>query len=149
MKKTAITLVAFAGIALSAVAADFATPKEAEALVAKLIKAVAANKAEALKEVTAKDPKWVHGDLYPWVWDVQAIVLAHGANDKLVGKNLIDLEDADGKQFVKEIAQSTLAKGKAWTDYKWSDPVTKKVLPKAAYCEKAGDVLVCAGVYKR
>lgn len=26
--------------------------------------------------------------------------------------------------------------------------VTKKVLPKSAYCEISGDVVVCAGVYK-
>jgi len=149
MKKTAITLFAFAGAALSAAEADFATPKEAEALVAKLVKVVAANKAEAFKEVNAKDPKWVRGDLYPWVIDSQGTMLAHGANDKLVGKALLELEDVDGKQFVKEYIQATNAKGKAWSNYKWSDPVTKKVLPKAAYCEKVSDVLVCAGIYKR
>lgn len=149
MKKIVLTITAFVGLALSAAAADFATPKEAEALVVKLVKAVAANKAEAFKEVTAKNLKWTHGDLYPWVIDTQALVLAHGANDKLVGKALLELEDADGKQFVKEMVQSTVTKGKSWTDYKWSDPVTKKVLPKSAYCEKAGELLVCAGVYKR
>ncbi|MDR7308649.1 cache domain-containing protein [Rhodoferax saidenbachensis] len=149
MEKIALTIVACVGITLSAAAADFAMPKEAEAVVPKLIKAIGANKADAFKEVTAKDPKWVHGDLYPFVVDMQATVLAHGANDKLVGKVLMDLEDADGKQFVKEFVQSTSAKGKSWTDYKWSDPVTKKVLPKSVYCEKSGELVVCAGIYKR
>lgn len=149
MKRMVMAIATLLGLALPAVAADFATPKEAEALVGKLAKAVAKNKAEAFKEVTGRDPKWTHGDLYPWVIDTQALVLAHGANDKLVGKTLMELEDADGKQFVKEFVQSTTAKGKSWTDYKWSDPVTKKVLPKSAYCEKAGELLVCAGVYKR
>lgn len=149
MKKASIVILTFLGMAMSATAADFATPKEAEALVAKLAKAVALDSATAYKEVNAKNPKWIHGDLYPWVCDTQALVLAHGANDKLVGKTLMELEDADGKQFVKEFVQSTTAKGKSWTDYKWSDPVTKKVLPKSAYCEKAGGLLVCAGIYKR
>lgn len=149
MKKIAITLIALAGVALSAAAADFATPKEAEALVAKLVKVVVASQPDAIREVNAKDAKWVHGDLYPWVMDTQGLVLAHGVNNKLVGKALLELEDADGKQFVKEYVQSTSAKGKSWTDYKWSDPVTKKVLPKSAYCEKTGELLVCAGIYKR
>lgn len=148
-EKIAITITACVGIALSAAAADFATAKEAEALVPKLIKAISVNKADARKDVTAKDPKWVHGDLYPYVVDMQAKVLAHGANDKLVGKTLMDLEDADGKQFVREFVQSTSTKGKSWTDYKWSDPVTKKVLPKSVYCEKSGELVVCAGIYKR
>lgn len=53
-----------------AMAADFATTKDAEALVAKLVKAVVADSAAIYKEVTAKDPKWIHGDLYPSVVDV-------------------------------------------------------------------------------
>lgn len=150
MKKIAIALTACIGIALSAAAADFATPKDAEALVAKLVKVVAANQTEAIKEVNAKDAKWVHGDLYPAILDMDGKVLAHGVNEKLIGKVVIDLEDIDGKQFVREYIALTKAKGKSWTDFKYTDPVTKKVLPKSMYCEKtAGDLLVCAGVYKR
>lgn len=62
---------------------------------------------------------------------------------------LMELEGSDRKQFVKEMVQSTNAKGKSWPDYKWSDPVTKKVWPKSACCKKSGAVLVCADVYKR
>jgi cytochrome c len=31
----------------------------------------------------------------------------------------------------------------------FSDPVTKKLLPKSMYCEKLSDTAVCAGIYKR
>lgn len=75
--------------------------------------------------------------------------LAHGQNPKQVGKDLIDMADADGKEFVKERVALAKSKGKFWQDYQFTDPVTKKVLPKSAYCEKTGDVIVCAGVYKR
>lgn len=153
MKKTAIVIFALFSMALPAMAEDFAVAKDAEALVAKLVKAVAADSAATFKEITAKDPKWVHGDLYPWSLDLKGHVLAHGATEKLVGKDLLELQDIDGKQFVKEYVQATDAKGKSWTDFRYTDPVTKKVLPKSAYCEKvglkSGDVLVCAGIYKR
>jgi signal transduction histidine kinase len=80
-------------------------------------------------------------------------MLSHGANEKLVGKELIGVLDFDGKAFVKEMIEATKAKGKSWTDFKYSDPVTKKVLPKSNYCEKvslkSGDVVACAGIYKR
>ncbi|MFA6014230.1 MAG: cache domain-containing protein [Gallionellaceae bacterium] len=133
-----------------AVAADkFATAKEAEAMVAKAAKAVTANQAGTFKEITGKDKKWVYLDLYAVVYDMNGKCLAHGQNEKQVGKDLIDLADADGKEFVKERVDLAKSKGKFWQDYKFTDPLTKKVLPKSAYCEKTGDVIVCAGVYKR
>jgi cytochrome c len=42
-----------------------------------------------------------------------------------------------------------LAKPNFWHDYKWIDPVTKKVLEKSTYCQRNGDVLFCVGIYKR
>ncbi|TXT34052.1 MAG: hypothetical protein FD135_5371 [Comamonadaceae bacterium] len=153
MKKTAIILSSLLAMTTPVIAADFATAQDAEALVAKLVKAVTADSGATFKEITAKDAKWVHGDLYPWSLDLNGHVLAHGATEKLVGKDLIDLQDIDGKPFVKEYVEATKAKGKSWTDFRYTDPVTKKVLPKSAYCEKvhlkSGDILVCAGIYKR
>jgi cytochrome c len=128
---------------------NFATPKEAEAMVAKAVTAVGADRAAALKEITGKDKKWVDRDLYPVVYDMSGKCLAHGQNEKQVGKDLIDLADSDGKEFIKERVALAKSKGKFWQDYKFTDPVSKKILPKAAYCEKTGEIIVCAGVYKR
>lgn len=150
MKQSAVFVALVCSASFSAFAAEeFATPKEAEAMVAKAVKAVAADKAGTFKEITGKDKKWVSKDLYPVVYGMDGKCLAHGQNEKQVGKDLIDLADADGKEFVKERVQLAGSKGKFWQDYKFTDPVTKKVLPKSAYCEKTGDMIVCAGVYKR
>lgn len=134
---------------LALAADDFATPKQAEEMVAKAVKAVGADKASAFKEITAKDKKWVDRDLYPVVYDMNGKCLAHGQNEKQVGKDLLELADADGKEFIKERVELAKSKGKFWQDYKFTDPVSKKVLPKSAYCEKTGEAIVCAGVYKR
>lgn len=150
MNKSLLALAVASLISSGALAADeFSTPKEAEAMVVKAVAAVAADRATALKEITGKDKKWVDRDLYPVVYDMTGKCLAHGQNEKQVGKDLIDLADADGKEFVKERVALAKSKGKFWQDYKFTDPVTKKVLPKSAYCEKTADVIVCAGVYKR
>ena len=130
-------------------AADFASPKEAEAMVAKAIAAIKANKQKTFDEITAKDSRWVDRDLYPTVYGMDGKVLAHGQNAKMVGKDLIELKDADGKAFVKERVDLARSKGRFWQDYKFTDPVSKKVLPKQMYCEKLDDAIVCAGVYKR
>ena len=63
-------------VAVTAVAEDFATAKEAEAMVIKAVAAIKANKAKTLEEITNKDSKWVVGDLYPVVYDLQGKVLA-------------------------------------------------------------------------
>ena len=149
MKPLASTLVALSLASSAAFADNFATPKEAEAMVVKAVAAVAAGKDAAFKEITGKDKKWVDRDLYPVVYDMNGKCLAHGQNEKQVGKDLIDLADPDGKEFVKERVALAKSKGKFWQDYKFKDPVSQKVLPKSAYCEKTGELIVCAGVYKR
>lgn len=132
-----------------AMAAEFGSAKEAEAMVGKAvqhIKAVGADKAYA--DFTNKGAAWVDRDLYVVVYDLKGKALAHGQNAKQVGKDLIDLMDADGKEFIKERVELTKSKGKFWQDYKFTDPVTKKVLPKSTYCERAGETAVCVGIYK-
>lgn len=128
---------------------EFASAKEAEAMVGKAVAAIKANAQKTYDEITKKDGKWVDRDLYVVVYDLHGVVVAHGANDKMVGKDLIDLKDPDGKAFVKERVEMAKAKGKFWQDYKFSDPITKKALPKQMYCEKLNDTAVCAGIYKR
>ena len=143
----AVTLALSAPLVCSA--EDFASRKDAEDIVAKVVKAVAANRAGAIKEITGKDKKWIHKDHYPVIYDTSGKCLAHGQNEKQVGKDLIDIVDADGKEFIKERIELAKSKGKFWQDYKFTDPITKKVLPKSAYCEKAGEDIICAGIYKR
>lgn len=149
MKRFALFLTAVLFVSQTAFGEEFATPKEAEAMVAKAVKAVVANRDAAFKEITAKDKKWVVSDLYPVVYDINGKCLAHGQNPKMIGKDLIDMADADGKEYMKERVSLAKSKGKFWHDYKFTDPVTKKVLPKSMYCEKEGELIVCAGVYKR
>ena len=73
---------------------------------------------------------------------------AHGANDKMVGKNLIDMKDVDGKPYVKERMELAAAKPSFWQEYKFTNPVSKKIEPKVMYCEKVGETAVCGGVYQ-
>ena len=151
---TKFSMLAFAAAAAiasaSAQAEDYATKKDAEAIVAKAIKHIkSAGKDAAYADFTGKKAGWVDKDLYVVVYDLNGKVLAHGQNEKQVGKELIGMKDADGKEFVKERVDLAKSKGKFWQDYKFTDPVTKKILPKSMYCEKAEETAVCAGVYKR
>lgn len=128
---------------------EWATKDEAQAMVKKAVAFVKAEGADkAYAAFTKKSPEFIDRDLYIVVYGLDGKVLAHGANEKLVGKEMIDAQDVDGKYFVKERVE--LAKGSAtfWQDYKFVNPVTKKIEPKQMYCERLGDTAVCGGVYK-
>lgn len=125
-----------------------ATRADAEAMVKKgvaYIKSTGDEKAYA--EITAKSPQFILHDLYLVVYKLDGTVAAHGANAKMVGKNLIELKDIDGKAFVKERVDMAKSKASFWQEYKFTNPETKKIEPKAMYCEKLNDTVVCGGIY--
>jgi hypothetical protein len=129
---------------------EFGSPKDAQALVAKgfvSIKKVGAQK--TFDEINAKAPGWVDRDLYVTAYDLNGKCLAQGGNAKMAGKDLIDLRDADGRLFVKERVELARTKGSFWQDYKWTDPVTRKLMAKTTYCERQAEIILCVGVYKR
>lgn len=130
--------------------AQNASRDDATAMVKKGVAYIKANGVEkAYAEITAKNPQFVKSDLYLVVYGMDGKCLAHGANEKQVGKDLIDLKDVDGKAFVRERVE--LGKSKPagfWQDYKFTNPATKKIEPKQMYCERLGETLVCGGVYK-
>ena len=126
-----------------------ATAEEATAMVKEGVAFVKANGTEkAAAEIANKEGKFRKDDLYLVIYGLDGTVRAHGANEKMVGKNLIALKDIDGKEFVKERVELAKAKGTFWQDYKFTNPTTKKIEPKAMYCEKLDDAVVCGGIYK-
>lgn len=137
------------GFAALAHSAEFGSPREAEALVAKAVQFIkSAGPERAYADFTGKAPGWIDRDLYVVVYSLDGKALAHGQNAKQVGKDLIDLMDADGKEFIKERVKLARDKGRFWQDYKFTDPVSKKVLPKSTYCERLAETAVCVGIYK-
>ncbi|MEY4737690.1 MAG: hypothetical protein RL302_2009 [Pseudomonadota bacterium] len=143
--------IAAIGLPTAAFAQAKATAAEATAMVKKgviAIKAAGGDKAKIFAEVNTKNAKWVDRDLYLVVYGLDGTVRAHGANTKLVGENLIDMLDIDGKPYVKERVELAKSKGTFWQDYKFTNPTTKKIEPKSMYCEHLDDMAVCAGIYK-
>jgi cytochrome c len=128
---------------------DNATAAEATAMVKKGVAFIKANgKDKGHTEISNKEGQFKDRDLYLVVYGLDGTVRAHGANEKMIGKNLIELKDVDGKAFVKERVELAQAKGTFWQDYKFTNPVSKKIEPKSMYCEKLDDAVVCGGIYK-
>ena len=126
-----------------------ATAEQATAMVKKSVGFIKANGAEkAYAEITSKTGQFRDQDLYLTVYGMDGVVRAHGANEKMVGKNLLELKDVDGKAFVKERLEMAKTKASFWQDYKFTNPETKKIEPKSMYCEKLDETVVCGGIYK-
>lgn len=126
-----------------------AKPEDATAMVKKGVAFIkASGKDKGYAEISSKTSQFKKEDLYLVVYGLDGTVHAHGANEKMIGKNLIDLKDIDGKPFVRERVEMAKTKASFWQDYKFTNPETKKIEPKAMYCEKLDETVVCGGVYK-
>jgi cytochrome c len=133
-----------------ALSAEFGTKAEAEALVKKAIALIKAEgKEKAFAEINNPKGKFVDRDLYIFVYDMSGKCVAHGFNQKMIGKDLIEMKDPDGKYYVKERIEIAKTKGKGWQDYKFTNPVSKKIELKTAYIEKVDDLIVGCGVYRK
>jgi cytochrome c len=145
-----IVLTSFIGLSGMTQAADQGTAAEAVAMVQKAIAYTKANGREkAFAEINKPDGQFRDRDLYVVVYDLNAKNIAHGANPKMIGKDLIEMRDADGKAFMKERVELIKAKGKGWQDYKFVNPVSKQIEPKSMYLEKFEDLIFGAGIYKK
>ncbi len=147
--RTAALTLTLASFVLPAAASN-ANKDEALAMVKKGVAFIKANGVDkGYTSISDKAGPFTDRDLYLVVYGLDGKCLAHGANPKQIGRDLMDLTDVDGKYFVKE--RVALAKSKPagfWQEYKFTNPVTKKVEPKVMYCEKLGETAVCGGVYQ-
>lgn len=148
LKKITFGLCALA-IGTVVFAAEKGTAEEATAMVKKGVDYVKAHgKEKAFAEFSNPSGQFVKGDLYVMVYDMDGLNKAHGANPKLIGKNLLDIKDANGVYIVKSFIEVAKGKGKGWVDYKWPNNITKAVESKSTYVEKVDDVLIGVGIYK-
>ena len=145
-----LMLVSFLAFVASAPAAEFGTKAEAVAMVKRVQERFRAAGAEAtFKAVSDKStPEFHDRDLYPFIYDMKGVNVAHGARPALIGKNLLGLKDQDGKFLIRDMLDMARTKGSGWYDYKWPNPLTDKIEDKTSYVERMGDYWVGVGVYR-
>lgn len=147
--RSLLVLLLLSALCAPAVAAPNGSKDEAVAMVKKAVAYIKANGHEkAFAEISKPGGQFVDRDLYVVVYDMNGNCLAHGANPKQVGRNLLELRDPDGKFFVKERVELGKANASFWQDYKFVNPQNKLIEPKSMYMERMDDLLVGCGVYK-
>ncbi|UGQ44568.1 cache domain-containing protein [Massilia endophytica] len=136
-------------VASVACAGDKGTADEAVALVKSAIADI--NKRgmdKVFEDINKQSPQFSDRDLYVLVMDLKGKILSHGANPKLIGKDVSEIKDAEGKYFIQDFLKVAKTKGSGWVDYIWVNPVTKGLEKKATYVQLAGPLIVACGIYK-
>ncbi len=124
-----------------------ATAEEARALLDEAVAFYHANgKDRTFAEISKTDGKFRQGELYIFVYDADGTVVAHGANPDRVGKNRLDLQDANGKFFAREIMQVSTS-GDA-VDYVWENPETGAMQQKTTYVYLVDEYRFGCGIYR-
>lgn len=143
-------LVLTLGVVHTFAATEAGTKEEAVAMVKRAIDYIKANGPDkAYAEFSNQKGRFVDRDLYITIYDMNGKCLAHGANTKMVGRDLIDNKDVDGKEFIRERVEMMKTQASGWQDFKFRNPVTNQIEPKSMYIERFSDIIVACGVYKK
>ena len=145
----AILLAALLFPLAAARADDRGTSDEALAL---MNKAVAhyqdVGKQKALEDFTNDKAGFTDRDLYIACIDQTGIWTAHGMNKALIGRDMTKIMDADGRPLGVLLLDLIKTKGEGWLDYRWPNPVTKKIELKSTFSRLIGDQICGVGIYK-
>lgn len=139
----------FVGLFLcsAAWAADFGTADEAKAMTDKAVAFFDANgKDKAFTAFNAGTDGFKDRDLYLFVYDKDGVCVSHGSNPAMIGKNLLALKDADGKELIKEIVAIPAT---GWVNFKWKNPQTQEIMKKKSYIVHKGDFWFGVGAYEK
>lgn len=86
---------------------------------------------------------------YFWINDLSSVMVMHGANPDLNGKDMSGLKDTKGKLFLKVMTDVAKADGEGYVDYHWTKPGKDGDFPKISFVKlfKPWGWVVGMGVY--
>ncbi|MDV2480849.1 transporter substrate-binding domain-containing protein [Methanoculleus sp. Wushi-C6] len=92
-------------------------------------------------------------ELYAFVYDMNATMVAHADNIQLVGTNFRGKTDVTGKPFRDEIVEGALENGTGWVEYVYVNPVQPNLYYKTTYYRltegsDGNSYIVCSGNFK-
>lgn len=105
-------------------------------------------KGKSLAELSNPKGPYRVGDIYIFVMNLDGVILAHGADDKMIGIDLKEISDSNGRKYFQQVVETANAIGSGVVEYWWANPSSLHVEPKDLYFEKVDDIIICAGVYQ-
>lgn len=136
---------------LSAQAEERGTREEAVAICEKVAADFLANGEEATFKAVTEEKKYNSKDLYPFIYNLDGVVIAIGQKANMVGLNRFDARDQlqGGKLYIQEMIELAKSGKPGWVEYKFVDPLTKVTLDKESYIMPLGaKYFLGVGIYK-
>ena len=122
------------------------TPEMAQEMVASAIMLFDEIGVDSFKQFDT-NPKFHDGELYVYVLRVDdGLIMAHGVDPSLIGKNNYEVFDADGINLGELIINGATENG-AWIDYRFKDPANQEILPKEAWVVNHDGFIFGSGIY--
>ncbi|MCX5796002.1 MAG: cache domain-containing protein [Elusimicrobia bacterium] len=93
----------------------------------------------AFAELGRKGSRWFDDERYFFVYDRDGNCVFHAQEPHLVGENLMDLKDMDGKPVIRmitDVARQPGDRASGWVFYLWEDRVQMSPSAKGAYVRK-------------
>jgi len=76
-------------------------------------------KSAAAEEFTDRtNDEYRYGDIYLVVYDMKGKCIANGGNSELVGRDMWDARDEDGRYYLREIIEEAKTVGSGWSTFK-------------------------------
>ncbi len=108
----------------------------------------------AFQEFSQENKLWFRGNRYLFVYDMNGNCVFHPAEPQLVGKNLMDFQDLDGKPAIRHIIEAATRQAPAggWVHYLWTEPGDIAPLWKTSYVMRVkgppgNDYVIGSGIY--
>jgi|SRR5476649_2153581 len=137
-------------IALPASAAEFGSADEAVAMVNKAVAYLKENgQDKTVAEANNPKGRFVDRDLYIVIHDMDGKALANPVLPRMVGMNLSQLKDVDGKFFIQERLAMLKTTDHGWIDFKWPNSLTQKIEKRSVYFERVGELVFTCGILKK
>lgn len=125
-----------------------ATAAEARAMLVKAVAEIENSGAKAaFAEFNQRRGKFNTGELYVFVFNMSGVYEAYGANPGLVGNDVSNLTDAEGKPIVRDMIEIAKTSGHGNINYIWLNRSDNRIERKMSLIELVGDHIVGVGYY--
>lgn len=130
----------------TAAASEFGTAAEARAMLDRAVAALKADEAKAIEAFRSGSKDFKDRDLYVFCADSEGNFTAHPT---LMGQNMKDLKDQNGKAVGEEMMAKAKEGQVATVRYVWPRPGSDTPLPKETFVTRVADQLCGVGHYKQ
>ena len=102
-----------------------------------------------LRAINQTNSEFLKNEMYVFAYDTNGNIIAHPVNSKIIGKNLLDIPDIEGKFFRREIVEKGKIQDTAWIDYRYKNPDNGIIENKSTFIHRIGGIIIACGIYRK